>query len=132
MQKYNPKNKKFKDFTNLIIWQKAHEIFEMVCSDVSKWRKTPVANSITFQVLGSSGSIGATVAEGYGRGTPKEFEQFLRYARGSLAETTDWMIKAHGLKLISDDRLKLYQQKFEEWKKINAVFVSKLRNQKRR
>lgn len=120
-----------KDFRNLLIWQKAHEIFGMVCEDVKKWPlSNPVARSIAYQILDSAGSMGATIAEGYGRGGSKEFEQFLRYSRGSSAETDNWLYEAMENKLITPERHQQYQEKFIEFHKMLASFIYKLRSQR--
>lgn len=122
-----------KDYRKLLIWQKAHEIFKMVCEDVRSWpNHNPVAKSISYQLLDSAGSMGANIAEGYGRGGPKEFDQFLRYSRGSSAETDNWLYEAMSNSLITSARYNQYQTKFIEFHKMLAAFVYKLRNQKPR
>lgn len=123
---------KTKTFKDLIIWQKSFEIFKMICEDVGKWPKEAVPRSISYQLLDSGGSMSANIAEGFGRGGPKEFEQFLRYSRGSLTESDDWLTKAVDLKLITDERYKDYCRKFEEISKMTASFINRLRNQSKR
>lgn len=120
-----------KSFKDLIIWQRAQELFEMVCEDIKKWPKTVIANAIAYQLIGCIGSISANVAEGYGRGGPKEFEQFLRYSRGSLAESDNWLYKSANEKLITEERYKEYLSKMEECSKMTAVFINRLRGQKK-
>src|SRR3989344_7212261 len=123
---------KTKSFKNLIIWQKSFEIFKMICDDIGKWPKEAVPRSISYQLLDSGGSMSANIAEGFGRGGPKEFEQFLRYSRGSLAETDDWLSKALVLNLITSERYGDYCGKFEEISKMTASFINKLRTQTKR
>ena len=121
-----------KSFQDLKIWQVAMEMFEMVCEDVSKWPRTQISRAIEYQVLKSSGSMGANVAEGYGRGVPGEFEQFLRYGRGSSAETEDWLLKAQKQHLISSERLDFYQEKILAYNKMVGSFIRSLRTQTKR
>lgn len=123
---------KTKSFKDLIIWQKSFEIFKMICEDIGKWSKEAASRSISYQLLDSGGSMSANIAEGFGRGGPKEFEQFLRYSRGSLAETDDWLTKALALKLITAERYEDYNRKFEEISKMTASFINKLRTQTKR
>lgn len=123
---------KTKTFKDLIIWQRCYEVFRMICEDVGKWPKDAIARSISYQLLDSGGSMSANIAEGYCRGGPKEFEQFLRYSRGSVAESEDWISKALELKLITPERYKNYQGKLEEISKMTASFVNKLRTQSKR
>ena len=122
-------NKSFKD---LIIWQKGQMIFEMVCDDVKKWSNNSISSSIAYQLIASSGSISSNIAEGYGRGSPKEFEQFLRFSRGSCAETDNWIYKATQQRLINQSRYQEYQSIIQEIYKMTASFVNRLRNQKKR
>ncbi|MBI2267853.1 MAG: four helix bundle protein [Candidatus Blackburnbacteria bacterium] len=93
-----------RSFKDLRLWQLSEEIFEMVCEDVRNWPKIPIARSISYQILDSAGSMGSNLAEGYGRGGPREFEQFARIARGPMAETDSWLYKALKQNLITDKR----------------------------
>lgn len=104
----------------------------MVCSDVRSWPNDKIANSISYQLLDSCGSVSANVAEGYGRGGPGEFEQFLRYARGSSAETDNWLFKAKKQNLITDTRYQEYSDLLLEVNKMISSFISKLRVQAKR
>lgn len=121
--------KSIKSYKEIKIWQKGDLVFDMVCEDVERWPNTKVANIISYQVLKSSGSISANVAEGYGRGTPGEFEQFLRYSRGSSAETDNWLYKAKKRNLISEKRYGRYEGLLEEINKMIGSFIRKLRIQ---
>ncbi len=118
-----------KDYKNLKVWQKADLVFDMVCEDIKKWSNNKIANAIVYQLLDSTGSISANISEGYGRGRPKEFEQFLRYSRGSSAETDNWLFKASKQRLISEERYSEYMRLLEEINKMIGSFISKLRKQ---
>jgi four helix bundle protein len=68
-------------------YKKARELFAFVIGDFS-----PLANDVQWsrlvsQQVASADSICANIEEGYGRGTKKEFTQFLVIARGSAWET---------------------------------------------
>ena len=87
---------------NLIVWQKAMELFELV------WKVAFQESRIDFklrsQFADAAQSISANISEGYGRRSINEYIQFLYYALGSMAET---MTRALGLqrsKQISDSR----------------------------
>ena len=121
-----------KNYKEIKIWQKGDLVFDMVCEDVERWPNTKVANIISYQVLKSSGSISANVAEGYGRGTPGEFEQFLRYSRGSSAETDNWLYKTKKRNLISEKRYGQYESLLEEINKMIGSFIRKPRTQPRK
>lgn len=122
-------NKSYKD---IVIWQKAQQVFEMVCKDIKKWPRSPITNSIAYQLIDSAGSISSNIAEGYGRGGPREFEQFFRYSRGSCAETDNWLYKSLQQNLITSSRYKEYVSLFDELYKMSASFINRLRQQKTR
>jgi len=121
-----------KSYKNLKIWQKADKIFDMICEDVKKWPNNKIANAISYQLLDSGSSMSSNITEGYGRGGPREFEQFLRYSRGSMAETDNWLFKSLKRGLISEKRYHEYEGEFEELNKMIASFISKLRKQSKR
>ena len=58
--------------------------------------KNPTLNTFSeknlySQLFRAASSIGANIAEGYGRNNPKEYKQFLGIARGSAMETQFWL-----------------------------------------
>jgi four helix bundle protein len=57
------------------------------------------------QVLDSSRSVTANIAEGFGRFHYQENIQFCRLSRGSLAETLEHMVTAYDEKYITKDVL---------------------------
>jgi four helix bundle protein len=53
------------------------------------------------QLVRAADSIGAKIAEGFGKYHYKENKNFCYFSRGSLTETKGWLNKAHTRKLIS-------------------------------
>ena len=92
-----------KDFRDLIVWQKAMDLFENVVKDVEKFPQTEVARIISNQVLKSVTSMSANIAEGYGRRKGKEYEHYLYISRGSTNESIDWFEKLKRIKYISKE-----------------------------
>jgi four helix bundle protein len=92
-----------KDFRELIVWQKAMDLFEQVVNDVEGFPNKRAARVIEDQVLRSTGSISANIAEGYGRKKGKEFEHYLYISRGSTNETIDWYEKLKRLRYVSGE-----------------------------
>ena len=99
-----------KDFRDLMVWQKAVELFEDVVRDVEKFPKTEAARVISSQLIRSVSSISANIAEGYGRRKGKEYEHYLYIARGSTSESLDWFEKLKRIGYISDGDFSLREK----------------------
>jgi four helix bundle protein len=70
-------------------------------------------DTVGKQIVRSADSIGANIAEGYGRYFYKENRQFCFYARGSILETKTWLNRAVKRKLISEIKHKELLSKLE-------------------
>ncbi len=68
-------------------YNKSMELFDLVVSDMYELQEKPQCHRLISQQVASSDSICANIEEGYGRGSSKEYIQFLRIARGSARET---------------------------------------------
>ena len=82
-----------KDFRDLIVWQKSHQLFLDIIKDVELFPKTQAARIIIDQILRACSSISANIAEGFGRRKGKEYLHYLIISRGSTTETLNWLIK---------------------------------------
>ena len=74
-----------KNFKELIVWQKAMDVAELVYGLVKKLPRNEVY-SLCNQLARSAVSIPSNIAEGQARRSSKEFVQYLSVARGSAAE----------------------------------------------
>ena len=117
-----------KDYRDLKVWQKAEEVFRMVCEDIKKFPQNRVAWTISDQLIRSVGSIGANIAEGFNRKTKKDIIHFFIITRSSAAESEVWSIRAESQKLISNDRLEIYLEKLLAIRKMINAFNSGLRS----
>ena len=63
------------------------------------------------QLVRAADSIGANIAEGFGRYHFKENKNFCYFSRGSLIETKGWITKAKTRKLITDSQYSDYLSK---------------------
>jgi four helix bundle protein len=63
------------------------------------------------QLVRSADSIGANIAEGFGRYHFKENKNFCYFSRGSLIETKSWIVKANTRNLISESQYSDYLNK---------------------
>ena len=87
----NADKRAVKDFTDLIVWQNAHQIRIDAYFLAGKLPPEEKFN-LSSQIKRSAASIAANIAEGYGRYSYQENIQFCRQARGSLDETRDHLI----------------------------------------
>jgi four helix bundle protein len=82
-----------RDFRDLIVWQRSHQLFLDIMRDTETFPNSQASRIVIDQVLRSSGSISANIAEGFGRKKGKEYLHYLIIARGSTTETFNWLIK---------------------------------------
>lgn len=78
-------------YKELKFWQSARETCLMIASLVKKLPNERVFWIISDHVLRSCLSIGANIAEGYGKYKGKEYARFLLMALGSANETEYWI-----------------------------------------
>jgi four helix bundle protein len=92
----------------LDVYQLAEELSDMIWYDFDKWNKK-VQNTVGYQIIRSSDSIAANIAEGYGRYTPADRKKFYLYSRGSFEETKSWLRKLIRRKVLSESNAKKFK-----------------------
>ena len=116
-------------YRSLVVWQKGMELAEKVYLITKKFPKEEIY-ALTSQVRRSAVSVPSNIAEGKGRGTDKEFVQFLRIALGSLYELQTQLELALRIEYITEKEFEsIDQQMFEVEKMLNSLISSKLRSQ---
>ena len=94
--------KEIKSYTDLIVWQKAHQIGLMVIDLIEAFPKMKSLDVIAPQLLRASNSISANIAEGYGSYGNKEYGRYLKISFKSALETDNWLRKLIDSKRIRD------------------------------
>ena len=92
-----------KHYTDLEVWQRAHKLFLDIVEDVDKFPNNKAANIIADQIIRSSGSISANIAEGFNRSKAK-FLNSLDIALGEANEIENWLYKIRDLGYIDDEK----------------------------
>jgi four helix bundle protein len=87
--------------SELRLYQRAFEFSNKIWNICLGW-KYFARRTIGEQIVKSSDSIPANIAEGYGRYNIRDNIRFCYYSRGSLEETKDWLEKSHIRNLTSD------------------------------
>ena len=88
-----------KDFRDLKVWEKAHELTLKVYKATSNFPKEEMYG-LTSQTRRCSSSIGANIAEGCGRRGNAEFQRFLQTAAGSASELDYHLLLASDLNFL--------------------------------
>jgi four helix bundle protein len=89
-----------KKFEDLIAWQKAQDLAVEIYASFRKLTDF----SFRDQICKAAVSISNNIAEGFDRGTDKEFKRFLDIAKGSASETKSMVYLAKRLDFIDAQR----------------------------
>lgn len=105
-----------KSHKDLIVWQKAMDLVVLIYELTSKFPKSELFG-ITSQMRRAAVSIPSDIAEGWGRKSQKEYQQFMSIAYGSALELETQLILAKRLRLTN----------FQYFEKPDAVLLEVLK-----
>jgi len=116
-------------FEQLELWKKVREFKKEVSKEARRW---PVEEKfkLTDQVIRSSRSINALLAEGHDRFTFADQLHFCIQARGSLSETINHLVDALDEGYITEERLNYFKEKGKEIERMPNGYINYLRNQR--
>ena len=100
-------------FENLRVYNLAEEIADIIWEIVAKWDYF-AKDTIGKQLVNSADSIGANIAEGYGRGSHADNRRFAKISRGSLFEVKHWLRRAYKRNLLSEKQISNLQELVNE------------------
>ena len=115
-----------KDFHELKVWQKAHQLTLEVYQVTSTFPRAEMYG-LTSQLRRSCASIPANLAEGCGRSGDAELARFCAIALGSASELEYHLLLARDLKLISSKDHEGLSQRAVELKRMLAGLLLKLK-----
>ena len=95
-------SKKIERFEDLIAWQKARKLTSNIYS-VSNIGEFARDFGLKDQIRRAGVSVMSNIAEGFERGRPTEFHQFLSVAKGSCAELSSQLYVALDVGYVIDD-----------------------------
>lgn len=95
---------------DLELYQLAESFSDEIWFIVLEWDYF-AKDTLGKQLVRSADSIGANIAEGFGRYHFKENKNFCYFSRGSLVETKGWINKAKTRNLISNSQYSDYLNK---------------------
>jgi four helix bundle protein len=114
-----------KDFKELRVWSKAHELTILVYKLTRAFPRDEVYG-LTSQVRRSAASIGANIAEGCGRRSDGEMARFLQIARGSASETEYHLLLAKDLGFLQQSDFQTAEQSVVAVQRMLTALVQKV------
>lgn len=115
---------KIEKFTDLTVWQKAHEVTLLVYRVTGAFPDRERFGSVS-QIRRSAASVPANIAEGFGRRTTRELLRSLQIACGETEETRYFSVLSRDLGYLGqDDFQRLTEGCDTVGKLINALMTS--------
>ncbi len=126
----NHQKQKIYSFTDLIVWQKSHQLVLAVYLLTKKFPREELF-ALTSQLRRAIVSLTSNIAEGFGRFSEKEKLHFYSFAYGSLLEAQNQMLIAKDLGYISALELENINKLSTEVSKMLQVLVKKIKENQR-
>lgn len=114
-----------RNFQELLIWEKSHQLTLKVCEISSSFPKSEIYG-LTSQIRRSCSSIPTNIAEGCGRNTNPEMRRFLIFSTGSSSELEYQLLLARDLNYLSDPAYKELSDLTIEIRKMIYSFIQNL------
>ena len=105
------------NYKELKVWQKSIDLAADIY-EITKYFPKEEIYGLTSQIRRSSVSIASNIAEGAGRNSVKDFNNFLGISYGSSCELDTQLIVAQKISLIDDPILNATQKKIDEIQKM--------------
>jgi len=115
-------------FEDLKVLQAAETIADGIWKQVVRWDPF-VRDTVGGQLAKAADSIGANIAEAFGRFHYGEKVQFLYYSRGSLFETKYWLNRAQERGIMPSTQVQGYASQLSELARQLNTFISKIKAQ---
>ncbi|MEK6852627.1 MAG: four helix bundle protein [Nanoarchaeota archaeon] len=116
--------KKIGDFTDLIVWQKAHQLVLMIYK-ITRNFPSREKFALVIQMQRAAVSITSNISEGFARRSKKEKLQFYYMALGSLSELRNQLIICKDLNYLDLETVReLEEQAIEVRKLLNGLIKS--------
>jgi len=115
------------NYKELDVWQKAvalaPALYELTASfpDTERY-------GLHVQIRRAATSVPANIAEGWGKGSTKEYIQFLLIARGSLMEVETHLIIARNLRYLDEERFSPVLKRIEDIAKMQNRLIGSLKS----
>ncbi len=114
------------DFHKLQVWTKAHTLTLQVYRQTRQFPREELYG-LTPQMRRAAASVATNIAEGCGRGGPKELAQFCQIALGSASELEYQLLLAKDLGYLEEASYQLLDGQTVEIKRMLTALVARLR-----
>ena len=114
-------------YKDLVVWQRSMDLAQMFYEVTREW-PADERFGLTDQVRRAAVSIPANIAEGHGRGTPREFHHHCSIAKGSLSEVETHLLLAHRLDYLDQIALDRLTRLTTEVARMLRGFMNHLRS----
>ena len=114
-----------KDFRELKVWQKAHQLTLAVYQLTASFPREELYG-LSSQLRRAGASIAANLAEGCGRNGDAELARFCSMAMGSASELEYHLLLARDLKFIKSKDYEELHQRATELKRMLTAFMQAL------
>lgn len=111
------------------VLKSAEQIADAIYKVASRWNDF-AKDVVGKQISRAADSIGANIAESFGRYHFGEKIQFLYYARGSVFETKYWLNRASARELMSSSDSQNYVTRLTDIARQINLYISSLKSQK--
>lgn len=115
---------------SLKVWQKSIELAEKIHKEFIPALPEEEKWALSSQIRRSSQSIGANIAEGYGRYYYQEGVRFSYIARGSLEETFSHLHFARTMGYLTEEDFNNYADLINEIRRMIAGYITYLKKNK--
>jgi four helix bundle protein len=115
-----------RSYQDLAIWKKAMELVVQVYHLTRHFPREEM-HGLTSQMRRAAVSIPTNIAEGWGRGSRKEYIQFLRIARGSLLELETLLAISRSLRYLSQEDMQTTLALVEEISRMLSGLIASLK-----
>ncbi|OGQ47642.1 MAG: hypothetical protein A2W63_00710 [Deltaproteobacteria bacterium RIFCSPLOWO2_02_44_9] len=119
------------NFRDLQVWQKAHKLLLSVAEIIDKLPDNPKGRILGQQLLRAASSIGANIAEGFGRRQGKEMEYFFFIAKGSSLETENWLLVLRDMGFLDNKNFLKLEGLCQEVTRMLGAFVHKSQSRRK-
>ncbi len=113
-------------YRDLEVWQVSMDLAAM-CYQRSRLLPREELFGLTSQIRRAASSIPANIAEGYGRGTRKDYTRFLEIAQGSVKELETHLLLAHRVELLTSDHTTVPLELCDRVGRMLHVLIQRLR-----